>query len=62
LEDKVGSPAYLESTPAAVGLYKKLGFIELGRTLILEDKDYYLTAMLMSSKSEGDARTMAGSS
>jgi len=50
LEETAGLPAYLESTPMAVGLYRKLGFVELGKTMILEDDEYYLTAMLKASK------------
>jgi ribosomal protein S18 acetylase RimI-like enzyme len=39
-------PAYTESTPAAVRVYAKQGFKELGRIEVLEDGSYYFTAML----------------
>lgn len=40
-------PAYLESTPAAVGLYRRLGF-EVVRTLsvIKDNDDHFLTIMM----------------
>ncbi|KAF2464817.1 acyl-CoA N-acyltransferase [Lindgomyces ingoldianus] len=44
--DRDGLPAYLESTPAAVGMYKRLGFEELrGLHVIKDNESYFLTVM-----------------
>jgi ribosomal protein S18 acetylase RimI-like enzyme len=44
--ERVSLPAYVEATPVAVGLYKRLGFVELRTIEILDDPEYHLTALL----------------
>jgi ribosomal protein S18 acetylase RimI-like enzyme len=51
---KAGYPVYLESTPAAVGLYKRLGFQELRRLKVInKDEDHYLTVFLTPKETVG---------
>ena len=45
--EEAGLPAYLESTPAAVGLYRRLGFKELRKvSVIRNDESHFLTIMM----------------
>jgi hypothetical protein len=49
--EKAGFPIYLESTPAAVGFYRRLGFQEYRRLkVIANDDDYYLTVFTTLKK------------
>jgi predicted N-acetyltransferase YhbS len=50
--EEVGLPAYLESSPAAVGLYTRLGFKELRKiSVIRNDESHFLTVMMRPSGS-----------
>ena len=52
--EEVGLPAYLESSPAAVGLYRRLGFKELRKLSVLRNNEsHFLTIML---RTPGSAR------
>jgi ribosomal protein S18 acetylase RimI-like enzyme len=45
--DRDQVPAYLESTPVALGLYKRLGFKVLRKLIIIKDNEsHFLTAMI----------------
>jgi ribosomal protein S18 acetylase RimI-like enzyme len=48
---KLACPVYVESTPAAVGVYKKLGFVLLRELVVIEDPEYRLTLMLKTPDS-----------
>lgn len=53
--DDAGLPAYLESSPAAVGVYTRMGFKELGKLNIIKNNDSHpLTVMIRTS---GGARS-----
>ena len=53
--EEVGLPAYLESSPAAVGLYRRLGFKELRKlSVIRNDESHFLTVMM---RTRGSAET-----
>ena len=39
--EEVGVPIYLESSPAASGLYRRLGFMELKKLKVLGDGSTY---------------------
>lgn len=50
--EEAGLPAYLESSPAAVGVYRRLGFKELRKLNLLKNDDSHpLTVMLRTSGS-----------
>ncbi|OAA65555.1 Acyl-CoA N-acyltransferase [Niveomyces insectorum RCEF 264] len=45
--EEAGLPAYLESSPAAVGVYRRQGFKELGKlSIIKNDESHFVMAML----------------
>ena len=45
--EEAGLPAYLESSPAAVGLYRRSGFKELRElSVIRNDESHSLTVMM----------------
>lgn len=50
--EEAGLPAYLESSPAAVGLYRRLGFKELRElSVIRNDESHSLTVMMRDAGS-----------
>jgi len=50
--EEVGLPTYLESSPAAVGLYRRLGFKELRKlSVIRNDESHFLTVMIRAPSS-----------
>jgi hypothetical protein len=55
---EVGVPVYLESSPEAVGLYRRLGFTELKRLDVLQgDSGYVLTVFIKYAEaSQGKGR------
>jgi len=45
--EEAGLPAYLESSPAAVGVYRRVGFKELRKLRVIKsDESHFLTIML----------------
>jgi ribosomal protein S18 acetylase RimI-like enzyme len=44
--ERDGLPAYLESTPAAVGVYKRLGFKELRTLSVVKDNESHVLTVM----------------
>jgi len=53
--EEVGLPAYLESSPAAVGLYRRLGFKELRKLSLIRNNESHVQTVMMRTPGSAEA-------